>query len=341
MPDLNIAVVGLGFMGTTHIRAWRAVPGTRIAAVCDAVRLPVDGDLSFGGGNLGPAEPLRLDMSVVKATKRIEDLLADPAIDVVDLCVPTAVHPELAIAALQAGKHVICEKPLARTSAMARRIVEAARSAKGFFMPAMCLRFWPHYAWVKQAVDGGRLGRVLAARFRRVGEPPGWSPEFLDGARSGGALLDLHIHDADFVQFCFGRPRAVFATGFTLLSGAIDYVSAIYQVAGGASVTAEGSWLMAEGHGFNMAYTFIFERATVDYDMARGAEALRLFEKGQKPQTISLDGPDGYVNELSHMAESIRAGRPPSIVTGNDGLAAVEICEAEEESIRTGQIVKL
>ena len=182
---------------------------------------------------------------------------------------------------------------------------------------------------------------MLAARFRRVGEPPGWSQDFLDGARSGGALLDLHIHDADFVQFCFGRPRAVFATGFSLFSGAIDYVSAIYHVAGGASVTAEGTWLMSEGHGFNMAYTFLFEQATVDFDMGRGADALRLFEKGQKPRTISPEGPDGYVNELAHMAESIRAGRPPSVVTAADGLSAVEICEAEGESIRTGQIVRL
>jgi predicted dehydrogenase len=341
MKDLNVAVVGLGFMGTTHIRAWRAVAGTRIAAICDTVRLPLDGDLTFGGGNLGPAEPLRLDMTDVKATKRFEDLLSDPAIDVVDLCVPTSAHPDLAIAALRAGKHVVCEKPLARTAALARRIVDVAQSAKGFFMPAMCLRFWPHYAWVKREMDSGRLGRVLAARFRRVGEPPGWSPEFLDGARSGGALLDLHIHDADFVQYCFGRPQSVFATGFSQLSGAVDYVSAIYQVSGGASVTAEGSWLMGEGHGFNSAYTFIFERATVDYDMARGAEGLRLFEKGQPPRTISPEGPDGYVNELAHLTESIRTGRPPSIVTGSDGLGAVEICEAEEESIRTGRVVEL
>ena len=341
MSDLNIAVVGLGFMGDHAPSRVAAVAGTRIAAICDAARLPLDGDLTFGGGNLGPAEPLRLDMTDVKATKRIEDLLADPGIDVVDLCVPTAAHPDLAIAALGAGKHVICEKPLARTSALGRRIVAAAQAAKGFFMPAMCLRFWPQYVWVKRAIASGRLGRVLAARFRRVGEPPAWSPDFLDGARSGGALLDLHIHDADFVQFCFGRPRAVFATGFSLFSGAIDYVSAIYHVAGGASVTAEGTWLMSEGHGFNDTYTFLFEQATVDFDMGRGDDALRLFEKGQKPRTISPEGPDGFVNELAHMAESIRAGRPPSVVTAADALSAVEICEAEGESIRTGQIVRL
>jgi predicted dehydrogenase len=341
MQTINVAVVGLGFMGATHIKAWRKVPGTRIAAICDAIRLPLDGDLSSISGNLGGSEPLKLDMTQVKATKNLDDLLRDPGIDLIDLCVPTTAHPKLSIAALRAGKHVICEKPLALTSALARDIVQAAESARGFFMPAMCIRFWPEWAWVKKAADEQTFGRPLAARIRRVAEPPGWSKEFMDGAKSGGALLDLHVHDTDFVQFCFGRPRAVYSTGFTLRSGAIDHVSTIYQVAGGASVTAEGGWVMSEGHGFNMEFTFIFERATVDYDLRRGPDALRVFEAGQKPRTVQPEGGDGYLGELSHMVESIRSGRPPSIVTARDGASAVEICEAEGKSIATSQVIAL
>lgn len=340
MREINVAVVGLGFMGATHIKACRKVPGARLAAICDAARLPVDGDLSHISGNVGTQEPLKLDMTQVKATKNFDDLLSDPAIDLVDLCVPTSAHPKLSIAALKAGKHVLCEKPLARTSALARDIIAAADAAKGFFMPAMCLRFVPEWAWLQKAIAQGTYGRVLAARFRRVAEPPGWSKDFMDGAKSGGALLDLHIHDADFVQFCFGRPRAVYSTGFSALSGAIDHVVTQYTVASGACVTAEGGWAMTPGFGFNMAYTVIFENATADYDLARGAEALKLFEKGQKPRAITVEG-DGYVGELAHMVESIRANKPPSIVTGRDGLSAVEMCEAEEKSIQTGQIVPL
>ncbi len=120
MREINVAVVGLGFMGATHIKAYRKVPGASLAAICDAARLPVDGDLSHISGNVGIAEPLKLDMTRVKATKNFDDLLADPAIDLIDLCVPTSAHPKLSIAALKAGKHVLCEKPLARTSALAR-----------------------------------------------------------------------------------------------------------------------------------------------------------------------------------------------------------------------------
>jgi predicted dehydrogenase len=341
MKNINVAVVGLGFMGITHIKAWLKVPGARVATICDAVRLPVDGDFSSISGNLGTNEPLKLDMTQTKATKSLEEVLNDPTIDVVDLCVPTQAHAKLAIMALKAGKNVLCEKPMARTSAQAREIVEAAKAAKGYFMPAQCIRFWPEWLWVKQAIDAGTYGKVLAARIRRVSEPPGWSKEFLDGARSGGALLDLHIHDTDFVQYCFGRPAAVCSTGFSALSGAVDYVSTIYQFQSGVSVTAEGTWAMDQGHGFNMAYTFIFEHATVDYDCSRGTEALRVFQKGQPKRVIATTGGDGYVGELSHFAECIRAGHPPTMATAQDGLSAVEICEAEELSINTGRIVTL
>lgn len=341
MSTINVAVVGLGFMGATHIRAYRQISGVRIAAICDAYRLPEDGDFSKISGNIGSAEPLKLDMSQTKATRNFDDVLADPEIDLIDLCVPTMAHAKLAVAALQAGKHVICEKPLARTSAQARDIVRAAATAKGYFMPAMCIRFWPEYVWLKQAMDQGRYGRVLAARFRRVAEPPAWSKDFMDGAKSGGALLDLHIHDVDFVQYCFGRPQAVYATGYSQLSGAIDHVVAQYKVDSGASVTAEGGWAMTPGFGFNMEYTVQFENATVDYTLARGADALRLFEKGQPPRTIKPSGGDGYIGELSYMIECIRKKTPPTIVTAQDGASAVEICEAEEESIKTAKIVEL
>ncbi|MBI3417036.1 MAG: Gfo/Idh/MocA family oxidoreductase [Verrucomicrobia bacterium] len=339
---INVGIVGLGFMAATHVKAYRKLSNARIAAICNPSGRHLDGDLSRAGGNIGADDSVRLDMSQVKAFASYESMLADPVIDLVDICAPTVAHVALAITALKAGKHVICEKPLARTVEQARQIVEAAKRAKGFFMPAMCLRFWPQWTFLKRAIDEGSHGKILGARFRRVAEPPGWGQKsFLDGQNSGGALFDLHVHDTDFVQFCFGRPRAVFSTGFTKVSGAIDHVVTQYQFASGASVHAEGSWAMTPGFGFNMAYTAVFERATVDYDLARGAEALRLFEQGQAARTIHCEGDDGYVGELRHLIEAIQTGRPPSVVTPQDGLSSVEICAAEEKSVREGRLVEL
>ncbi|MCX6903618.1 MAG: Gfo/Idh/MocA family oxidoreductase [Verrucomicrobia bacterium] len=338
---VNVAIVGLGFMGMTHLKSYRQLESARLVAVCDAIRLPVDGVLAGVSGNIAGTDAIKLGPEV-KAYRGLDEMLANPEIELVDLCVPTTLHVPQAVAALKAGKHVICEKPLARTTAQARQIVQAAQGAKGFFMPAMCIRFWPEWVWLKRAVEQNTYGKVLAARFRRVSEPPGWSRDtYFKGDQSGGALLDLHIHDTDFIQFVFGRPSSVFSSGGTRFSGAVDYVVTQYQVAGGAAVYAEGSWIMSQGHGFNMAYTANFERATVDYDLSRGAEALKVFEDGNGASVIKCEGTDGYMGELRHMIESVLSGKPPTVVTAQDALSAVEICEAEEKSVKTGQVVRL
>jgi predicted dehydrogenase len=339
---INVGVIGLGFMGVTHIKAYRQISNARVAAICDAFKLPADGVIASVAGNVADPDPVKLDLSQVQATKNYQELLANPDIQVVDICLPTAQHVEVATAALRAGKHVVCEKPLARTSAQCAEILEVAKTAKGYFMPAMCMRFWPGWSWLKTAIADERYGKVLAARFRRVSGPPGWSKgTYFKGSDSGGALLDLHIHDTDFVQFLFGRPKRVYSRGLSRFSGATDHVLTQYDVACGAAVSAEGSWLMSEGFGFNMAYTVNFERATADFDLSRGAETLKIFEDG-KPVTVeTIPAGDGYVGELTHFLESVAAGRPPTIVTGADGASAVEICEAEEKSVQTGEPVAL
>ncbi|MSU63090.1 MAG: Gfo/Idh/MocA family oxidoreductase [Pedosphaera sp.] len=342
MHSINVAIVGLGFMAATHIKAYRKVPGARIAALCNPSGRNLDGDFSKVFGNVGDQQPLKLDMREVKACRDFADLLADDSIQLVDICSPTSTHPEMAIAALRTGKHVICEKPMARTSQLAREMADVARHSKTFLMPAMCVRFWPEYVWAREAIVSGKYGKVLSARFRRVAEPPAWGQQFFfNGQLSGGALLDLHIHDADFVQYCFGRPRRVFASGYTKFSGAIDHVVAQYEVASGAIVHAEGGWSMSPGFGFSASFTINFEKATADFDLSRGSDALKLFQEGHAPTVIKPDGEDGYAQELAHILDSIRSGNAPTVVTPEDGVRAIELCEAEEASIRSGQPAQL
>ena len=339
---INVGIVGLGFMAVTHLKAYREVEGIRIAALCNPSGRHLDGDFSDVAGNLGDDDPIRLDMSRIKAFREFEEMIADPEIQLIDICTPTAFHALFAIAALKAGKHVLCEKPMARNSEEARRMIEVADASEGHLMPAMCLRFWPEWKLVKDSIDDGRYGRVEAARFRRVGEPPAWGQKFfLDGSKSGGALLDLHIHDVDFVNHCFGRPASVCSSGYAKVSGAYDYVMSQYRFESGAVVSAEGGWHMTPGFGFNMAYTVNFERATLDYDMSRGEEALKLFELDKEPQTLKVEGKDGFVGEIEHLLTAIESGQAPSLVSPQDGLTALEICEAEERSIESGEPVSL
>jgi predicted dehydrogenase len=336
---VNVAVVGLGFMGVTHIKAYQQLKAARIVAVCDSVRLPVNGVLAGVAGNVTGSGDLDLGRAV-RVYRALAEVLADPEVDLVDLCVPTPLHPEQSIAALKAGKHVLCEKPLALNSAQARKIVQAAQSASGFFMPAMCMRFWPGWSCLKQVVEDKPYGKVQAARFRRMSPTPGWSKAtYASGNQSGGALFDLHVHDTDFVQFLFGRPASVFSSGVTRGGDSIDHVVTQYNYAGGPAVYAEGSWLLTGN--FSMSYTVLCERATLDFDMARGAEALMVTEAGKKPRAIKLVGSDGYGGEIQHMLEAIQNGKPPKVVTAQDGLSAVQICEAEAKSVKTGRVVAL
>jgi predicted dehydrogenase len=338
--EVNIAVVGLGFMGVTHLRAYQQVESARIVAVCDAVRLPVNGVLQGVAGNTKKSDDIDLGREV-KVFRKLEEVLAEPEVALVDLCTPTPLHPEQAISALKAGKNVLCEKPIARTSAAAREIIRAEESAAGFLMPAMCMRFWPGWSWLKGVVENKTYGEVLSARFRRISEMPGWSKQgtYSAGSDLGGALFDLHIHDTDFVQFLFGRPARVFSTGVTDPAGSINHVVTQYVYPGGAAVCAEGGWLLTKG--FNMGYTIHCQRATLDFDLARGTNAMQVIEEGKDSRFVAYDGSDGYSEEIRYVVECAKLGKAPSTVTARDGLTALEICEAEEISLKTGKIVEV
>ncbi|MBR5738274.1 MAG: Gfo/Idh/MocA family oxidoreductase, partial [Verrucomicrobia bacterium] len=237
---VKVGIIGLGFMGMTHFRAWQKVVNAKVTMVCEARPLPEDGDLSkLFAGNLGSGEGLKIDYKQTKVVQKVEDLLSNPEIDLVDICLPTMAHKDVSIAALKAGKNVICEKPMARTLAQTLEMKAAAEESGKILMPAQCVRFFPEWSYLKRLIDDGRYGKVVAARFRRVSEAPGWGvSSFLKGQESGGALYDLHVHDLDFVLYCFGMPKAVFARGATYASGAVDHVMANYIYENGAVVTA-------------------------------------------------------------------------------------------------------
>ncbi len=332
---VKVAVVGLGFMGVTHLRAYQDISRARIVAVCGRRRLPGNGVLSGVRGNIKDSASLQLGPQV-KVYIEFAEMLADPDVDVVDICTPTPLHPMQAIAALEAGKHVLCEKPMASTSAAARKVLRVAESSGKFFMPAMCMRFWPGWAWLKEAVAEKTFGQVLAAEFRRISAKPAWSRA---GSHSGGALFDLHIHDTDFVNFLFGAPESVFSTGVHDSHGNVDHVVTQYFFPKGPTVQAQGSWLLQQG--FNMGYTLYCEHATVDFDFTRGEDALQITQAGKKTRQLRLRAADGYAAEIGYFVDCVARGVRPNVVTARDGVTALAICEAEAKSVRTGRVVKV
>jgi predicted dehydrogenase len=326
-------------MGRTHYEAYQEIAGATVVAVADQDPKRAQGDLAGTAGNVLAGGLRQLPMEKIRGTTSGSELIAMRDVDVVDVCVPTNYHVDFCLEALRAGKHVVCEKPLARTSSDAERIAAAARESKGAFMPAMCMRFWPEWAWLKRAVVEKRYGPVRSATFRRVAQMPGgW---YRDGAISGGAALDLHIHDTDFVQFLFGMPTAVSSRGYSRATGEIDHLSTQFFFDDVPLVTAEGGWAFSDGYGFTMQYTVNFETATADFDLSRGAgKTLRLTQYG-KCEPVDAGKGFGYAHELRYFLECVAKGDKPSIVTADDAVRSVRLVEAEVKSARTGEFVRL
>ncbi len=340
---IKVGIIGLGMMGQMHLAAWAGIRGTSLRMVADTDPKRAAGDFSGSWSNMdGGAKSI--DFSKVIGTGDPMELIHSEEVDLVDICVPTPFHIDLALAAIKAGKHVLCEKPLARTSADARRIARAADKGAGLFQPAMCLRFWPEWSWLKKVVEKNTYGKVIAAEFKRVGAfPPGW---FMNGKLSGGAILDLHLHDTDFIHYVFGMPKAVSSGGWTGPSGCIDHVNSRY-IYDGPVVTAEGSWASAETRPFAMSYLVHFEQATVEYQSGNAKAPLMLYRKAKgnrkppEPRPIKCAGPDGYKGEMTYLTKCIRTGDTPTIVSASEAADSIRIVEAEVKSVETGRIIRL
>ena len=335
----GVGVIGLGFMGRAHVAAFRdaarAGHPNRLVAVCDpdparrAGAAPAGGNLRTGAG----AERL-FDPSAVKGCAHPEELLADPRVELVAICTPTDTHVDLALSALAAGKHVLVEKPVALSSAEVARLAAAARAeqARGLLcMPALCMRFWPGWEELAQAVQRGAHGPVRSAVFQRLAAPPSWNPAFYgDAARSGGALFDLHVHDADFVLHLFGPPAGVASTG------TLDHATTLYRYPPGAGpghVVAEGGWDHAAGFAFRMRYVVVCEEATLDFDLGRAQRLLLC--RGGTATPVALAPHAGYDGEVRHLLDAV-AGKTPLRATLADALAHTALLEAERDSLRAG-----
>ena len=336
---INVGIIGLGMMGTTHLDVYAKLPGVRVLAVADLDESKRTGK-ARGRGNIEGQAQGGFDIAASSVRRYADglELISDPDVHVIDVCVPTPGHLPVGLAALRSGKHVLLEKPLARTYAQARELVDAAtaHAAKGgVSMVAMCMRFWPGWDWLKVAVEDGRFGRVRAASFRRVASHPG-GPFYSSGEAAGGAALDLHVHDSDFVRHLFGEPTDVSSHGYTKLTGAVDHIDTTYRFAtgpgAGALIKAEGCWVMAPGFGFNMQYTVNFENATASFDLARGERPLVLYLDG-KATPVELPGGMGYEHEIRYFLDCVRTGRPADRVTLADAAESVRLVERELASI--------
>ena len=335
---VNIGIVGIGFMGMTHYKAMAQVEGGQVAAIVSRDPKKRAGDWRDIQGNFGDSGGEQ-DLSGIRCYATLDELCADPEIDLVDICLPTTMHVETSIRTLTAGKHVLLEKPIALALDDADRIVAVAEEHQRQFMVAHVLRYFPEFRLIKQLVDDGEHGPVLAAHFKRIiSRPAWWGPEDLE--RTGGPAIDLHIHDVDFVQFLFGMPTAVSAQGYIGRGETVEYINTHYQYDSPMAISAEGGWLAQQGCPFEHGYDVYFEEATLKYNSSWG-QPPQLLTKDGEVCTPALPGEDGFVGELQEAVDAIAQGRASQEIGGQSARNSLLLCLREIESVQTGERVAI
>jgi predicted dehydrogenase len=327
---MKIGIVGAGFMGTTHAAAW-AETEAQIAG--------------FVAETADEARPLA-ELYRAKIYPDLAGLLDQ--VDVVDLCTPTHLHYPMVLQAAAAGKHIVCEKPLARSLAQAQEMLLACRSAGVRLLVAHVVRYFPEYALAKAAVEGGKIGKPGVIRLSRGSFRPkkplgNW---FLDEAKSGGILMDLMIHDFDYARWIAGEVESVFAKKVT--SGqpqaGIDYGLAILKHAGGALSHVAGAWAYPPPT-FRTHIEIAGEAGLIEFDSDDSAPIRNLIARpsGDSPDVGLPSSPvseSPYTTQIKDFYQALQSGAPTR-VTAEDGLAAVQIAEAAILSAGTGLAVRL
>jgi predicted dehydrogenase len=337
---VRIGIVGIGFMGMLHYLAARTVKSAKVTAICSRDPKKLAGDWRGIRGNFGPPGE-KMDLGGIKRYTSLDDLLGDPDIDMVDVCNPTHLHAETALAALAAGKHVLVEKAIALEPRDADAMVKAAAKAKKLLMVAHVLPFFPEFAFAADAVRGGLYGRLFGAHFKRVISKPDWSADIGDAAKTGGPAVDLHIHDTHFIGLICGVPGKVFSTG-VVRKGTVEYLTTQYLYGDrGPAVSCSSGAIAQKGRPFVHGYEIYLERATLIYES--GTAPLTVLTADGKVKQPKLKGgteaTSGFTAEIQAAVNGIAKGKEPDLLSGPLARDALVLCHNECQSVLTGKPV--
>jgi len=324
---IKVGIIGIGGMGRMHFNCYGNNTGAQVVALCDVDPRKRAGDWSSIGLNIDTSKSDAVDLSGIRTYARAEELIADPEVRLVDICLPTPMHAANTIAALRAGKDVLCEKPMAFSAEECAAVEQAARESGRQLMIGHCLRYWPQYLKAHEIISGGEYGRVRYARFFRTSGTPWWSWDgwLTDGSRSGGVVLDMHIHDADTALWWFGAPQQITADGI-VVDGLPLTVDALWRYDNGPLVYLHGTW-DHNGSPFGYSFTVVMEHATLAFDSGWGGSELRLYQgdaAGSTSQEIPVTDELAYQKEIDDFVDCLATGRRLERVTPSASRLSVE-----------------
>ena len=342
----GIGIIGIGFMGYTHFEAARKLNGAKVTAIATRNEKKLAGDWNGIQGNFGPPAG-QVDLSGIGCYSDYKQLLADPNVDLVDICLPTDMHEQVVMDAIAAGKATIVEKPIAIDLDAADRMVNAAKDAGVPLLVGHVLPFFPEFAYAADAITSGKYGKLKAAHLRRVICKPDWSEDMSDFRKLGGWGIDLHIHDNHFISHACGVPTAVFSRGL-LQDDFVNHVHSQYVfddpdlavtcVSGG--IAASG---LAFGHGFELYLeeaTIMFDAGTLDGEWVVNTPLRLITNDGVQLPDLNADGEwcAAFTGELQTAVDSLASGKEPQVLSGGLARDALRVCFAEAKSIASGQL---
>ena len=315
---LRVGLIGCGFMGTMHANCYKNIEGVEIVALAD-IRKEKAEELKVG-----------TNATVYGDGK---ELIEKAEVDVIDICLPTYLHAEYALLAMEKVKYVFVEKPVTLTVKESKALLKKQAETGAEVQVGQVIRFWDEYVELQKIIESEKYGKVVNANFRRLSPRPtwGWNGWLLDTTLSGGAGQDLHIHDVDYVLSIFGKPckfYTVRANGGETNS----YVNTVMQYCGKA-VSVEGTWDLPTSHPFEASFRVVFEKAVVENAGGKfmlytesGAEEIVIEKKeiaGEAFKGGNISDLGGYYNELGYFTEQAKAGKKIERATLTDAAASL------------------
>lgn len=338
---VKVGLMGIGSIGRVHLNAYLKLEKEgfpiKLCAICD-----FDTDKfqnKFIKGNIEIELP-KYDFSKYNLYTDIDEMLEKEELDYVDIALPTYLHKEATLKAFKKGFNVLCEKPMALKVSDCEEMLSAARASGKKLMIGQCLRFWPAYEYAKECIADGRYGKVNSAYFFRGSGAPKWSYDnwMLKGEKSGGATIDLHVHDVDMINWLFGKPKAVSSIARNVIPGSgYDIISTNYLY-DDKVVNAQADWTLFGDYGFRMEYRINLEKGNLVF--ANNILTVNPNEGKAFVPAISTDL--GHYREIKYFAQAIMNNKLIEISPPESTIDSMRIVEAELVSAnKCGELVKV
>lgn len=334
---LKFAIIGFGGLGKVHFNNYFTInkenrANTQLVALCDIREetFTKAAATNITDGKSASTESFR------KYSDH-KELLAKEDLDFVVTALPTYLHAQIAVDALNAGVHVFSEKPMALELESCQAMLDAAKKNGKKLMIGQCVRYFPAYSKLKEIIDSKTYGKVVRAEFKRYSAFPAWSWNdwMRDSSKSGGAILDLHVHDVDFVNYVFGKPDALFCSATHQCTSFDSAITNFYY--GDTLISCFSDWGIHAKFPFSATFIARFEKATLVFD----GKDLIAYKDGCEPETLETSSCDGYVEEMVDFISCIENDTVSKINPPESSMQTIKLVMAEMESAKCRRVVEL